>query len=182
MRKNNSPVNNRSGMNHQNSSKQSSQGNEGKRKKERKGSVNTNPSHEVPNSFPGFSDSKPIGKKPRVEEDSKQAEVKNQQESSETRYSDQENFEYNPKPSQQKKKDRQKRSYDRDYEESEEEGEMKDQNDFDQQSHDNFDNSFPNSQNFYAESDEKVEEEAGNIDQEDEHENVTPDAINFPPN
>ena len=54
MRKHNSPVNNRSGMNLQNSSKQDSQGNEGKKKNERKGSVNTNPSHEVPNSFPGF--------------------------------------------------------------------------------------------------------------------------------
>ena len=69
MRKNNSPVNNRSGMNQQNSSKQDSQGKEGKRKNERKGSVNTNPSHEVPNSFPGLSDSK-------------QADLKNQQESS----------------------------------------------------------------------------------------------------
>ena len=54
MRKNNSPVNNRSGMNQQNSSKQDSQGKEGKRKNERKGSVNTNPFHEVPNSFPDF--------------------------------------------------------------------------------------------------------------------------------
>ena len=99
MRKHNSPVNNRSGMNQQNSSKQSSQGNEGKKKNERKGSVNTNPSHEVPNSFPGFSDSKPIGKKPRLDEDSEQADLKTQQESSETRNSEQESSEYNPKPS-----------------------------------------------------------------------------------
>ncbi len=74
MRKSNSPVNNRSGMNQQNSSKQSSQGNEGKRKNERKGTVNTNPSHEVPNSFPGFLDSKPIGKKPRRDEEFEQAD------------------------------------------------------------------------------------------------------------
>ena len=147
MRKNNSPVNNKSGMNHQNSSKQSSQGNEGKRKNERKGSVNTNPSHEVPNSLPGFSDSKPIGKKPKVDEDSKQADLKNQQESSETGVSDQENFDFNPKSSRQKKKDRQ-RSYDRDFEESEEEGGMEDRNEFDHQSHNNFDNPFPNSQKF----------------------------------
>ncbi len=68
MRKHNSPVNNRSGMNSQSSSKHNSQGNEGKKKNERKGSVNTNPSHEVSNSFPRISDSKPIGKKPRVDE------------------------------------------------------------------------------------------------------------------
>ena len=106
MRKNNSPVNNRSGMNQQNSSKQDSQGKEGKRKNERKGSVNTNPFHEVPNSFPGFSDSKPIGKKPRLDEDSKQADLKNQQESSETRDPEQEGYDFNPKPSQQKKRNR----------------------------------------------------------------------------
>ena len=74
MRKNNSPVNNRSGMNQQNSSKQDSQGNEGKKKNERKGSVNTDLSHEVLNPFPGISDSKPIGKKPKIDEDSKQAD------------------------------------------------------------------------------------------------------------
>ncbi len=68
MRKSNSPVNNRSGINQQNSSKQSSQRNEGKRKNERKGSL------------PGISDSKPFGKKPRFDADSKQADLKNQQE------------------------------------------------------------------------------------------------------
>ncbi len=172
---------NRSGMNHQNSSKQSSQGNEGKRKNERKGSVNTNPSHEVPNLFSGISDSNPIGKKPKVDEDSKQADLKNQQESSETRVSEQEIFEFNPKPSQEKKKKRKTKN--RDFEsESEEEREYKDQNDFVHQRHNHFDNSYSDSQNFYAERDEKVEEEAENVDQEDEHENVTPDATNEPPN
>jgi hypothetical protein len=97
MRNYNSRVNNRSGMNHQNSSIQNSQGNEVKKKNERKGSVNTDPSHEVLNPFPGSSDSKPIRKKPKIDEDSEQADLKNQQESSETRVSDQENFEFNPK-------------------------------------------------------------------------------------
>ena len=142
--------------------------------------MNTNLSHEVPNSFSGSSDSKPIGKKPRVDEDSKQVDLKNQQESSETRHSDQENFEYNPKPSQQKKKRKGKNN--RYFEESEEEGEYEDQNDFAHQSHNHFDDSNPDSQNLYAESDEKVEEEAENVYQEDEHENVTPDATNEPPN
>ncbi len=59
-------MNNRSGMNHQNSSSQHSQGKEGKRKNERKSTPDTDPFHEVPNSVPGFSDSKPIGKKPKV--------------------------------------------------------------------------------------------------------------------
>ena len=80
MRKNNSPVNNRLGMNQQNSSRQNSQGNEGKRKNERKSTSDTNPFHEVPNSSPGFSGSKPIGKKPKLDADSVQADVKNQQE------------------------------------------------------------------------------------------------------
>ena len=76
MRKHNSPVNNRSGMNQQNSSKQDSQGKEGKRKNERKGSVNTNPSHEVPNSSHGFHDSRPIGKKEPRQDDFVQTDVK----------------------------------------------------------------------------------------------------------
>ena len=105
MRKNNSPVNNRLGMNQQNSSKQHSQGNEGKRKNEKEGTSDTYLSHEVPNSFPGFSGSKPIGKKPKPDDDSVQADVKNQQESSETRESEQGSFEYNPKPIQKKKKE-----------------------------------------------------------------------------
>ena len=76
MRRNNSPVKNRFGINQQNSSKQHSHREEGKRKNERKGASDTNPSHEVPNSSPGFSDSKPIGKKPRLDDDSDQADVK----------------------------------------------------------------------------------------------------------
>ena len=103
MRQNNSPVNKGFGMSQQNSSKQGSQGNEGKRKNERKGTSDTNPFHEVPNSFPGFSNSKPIGKKPK-NGDSIQADVKNQQESSETRESEQGSFQYNPKPIQKKKR------------------------------------------------------------------------------
>ena len=149
-------------MNQQNSSKQISQENEGKRKNEKKGSVNTNLSHEVPNSFSGSSDSKPIGKKPRLDEDSEQADLKSQQESSEARDSEQDYFEYNPKPSQEKKKKR-KGKNSRYFDESEEEGEYEDQNDFAHQSHNHFDNSNPDSQNFYAEGDEKVEEEAENV-------------------
>ncbi len=99
MRKHNSPVNNRSGMNRQNSSIQHSQGNEGKRKNERKSTSETDPLHEVPNSVPGFSDSKPIGKKPKSKDDFIQADVKNQQNSSETKESDPEVYDFNPKPS-----------------------------------------------------------------------------------
>ena len=104
MRKSNSPVNKRFGMSQQNSSKQVSQGIEGNRKNERKGTPDTNPSHEVPNSFPGSSGSKPIGKKPKSDDDSFQADVKNQQESSETRESEQGSLEYNPKPNHKKKR------------------------------------------------------------------------------
>jgi hypothetical protein len=110
MRKSNSPVNKRFGMSQQNSSKQVSQGIEGNRKNERKGTPDTNPSHEVPNSFPGSSGSKPIGKKPKSDDDAVQADVKNQQESSETRESEQGSFEYNPKPIKKKKKKESKRA------------------------------------------------------------------------
>ena len=75
MRNRNSPVNNRSGMKQSGSSVQHSHGDEGKKKNERKG-VNTNPFHEVSNSSPGFSDSKPIGKKFKADEDFDQADVK----------------------------------------------------------------------------------------------------------
>ena len=93
MRKNNSRVNKRFGMNQEYSSERNSQGIEGKRKNERKGGYSdTNPSHDYPNSSPGFSDSKPIGKKPKVDDDSVQADVKNQQESSENNVSEHENF------------------------------------------------------------------------------------------
>jgi hypothetical protein len=93
MRKNNSRVKKRFGMNQEYSSEQNSQEFEGKRKNERKGgNSDTNPSHEFPNSSPGFSDSKRIGKKPKFDDDSDQAGVKNQQESSENKDSDHENF------------------------------------------------------------------------------------------
>ena len=111
MRKSNSPVNKRFGMDQQNSSKQVSQGIEGKRKNERKGTPDTNLSHEVPNSFPGSSGSKPIGKKPKADDDSFQADVKNQQESSETRESEQGSFEYNPKPQPKEKKESKRASF-----------------------------------------------------------------------
>ncbi len=86
-------------MNQQNSSIQHSQGKEGRRKNEGKSTSDTNPLHEVPNSVPGFSDSKPIGKKPKLNDDFIQADVKNQQKSSETKESNPEVFDFNPKPS-----------------------------------------------------------------------------------
>ena len=76
MRKNNSPVNNRFGMNQQNSSEQHSPGDEGKKKNERKGAPDTNPFHEVSNSFHGFHDSRPIGKKEPRQDDFVQTDVK----------------------------------------------------------------------------------------------------------
>jgi hypothetical protein len=75
MRKSNSPVNNRFGMNQQNSSEQHSPGDEGKKKNERKG-VNTNPFHEVSNSSHGFHESRPIGKKEPRQDDFVQTDVK----------------------------------------------------------------------------------------------------------
>ncbi len=102
--RNNSRVNNRFGMNEY-SSGRNSHGNEGKRKNERKGgNSDTNPSHDYPNSSPGFSDSKRIGKKPKLDDDSDQAGVKNQQKSSENKDSEHENFELNQKSSQKNKK------------------------------------------------------------------------------
>ena len=95
----------RFGMNQEYSSERNSQEFEGKRKNERKGgNSDTNPSHEFPNSSPRFSESKPIGKKPKVDDDSDQADVKYQQESSENMDSEHENFEFNPKGSHENKK------------------------------------------------------------------------------
>ena len=101
MRKNNSRVNKRFGMNQEYSSERNSQEIEGKRKNERKGgNSDTNPSHDYPNSSPGFSASKRIEKKAKLNDDYDQADVKNQQESSENKDSEHENFEFNPKSSQ----------------------------------------------------------------------------------
>jgi hypothetical protein len=109
MRKYNSRVNNRSGMKHSGSSVQHSHGDEGKRKNEREG-VNTDPSHEVSNSSPGFSDSKPNGKKHKEEENFDQADVKNQRKSSEPKVSEQfGSGNNNPNPSQRTKKRRVRR-------------------------------------------------------------------------
>ena len=74
--KNNSRVNNRFGMNQQNSSEQHSPGDEGKKKTERKGAPDTNPFHEVSNSSHGFHDSRPIGKKEPRQDDFVQTDVK----------------------------------------------------------------------------------------------------------
>ena len=178
MRNNNSRVNKRFGMNQEYSSERNSQGIEGKRKNERKGgNSDTNPSHDYPNSSPGFSDSKPIGKKAKLNDDSDQADVKNQQKSSENKDSEHEDFEFNPKASQKKKK-RKMKGQDWDEESEEEE----DQNDSGYRNHDHFDNSNPDYPESFAERDEKVEEEAEYVQQEDEHENVTPGPTNEQPN
>ena len=104
MRNRNSPVNNMSGIKQSGSSVQHSHGDEGKKKNERKG-VNTNPFHEVSNSSPGFSDSKPIGKKFKADEDFDQADVKYQWKSSEPKFSKQNGSgKINPNPSQRTKK------------------------------------------------------------------------------
>ena len=113
MRNSNSRVNKRFGMNQEYSSERNSQGIEGKRKNERKGgNSDTNPSHEFPNSSPGSSDSKRIGKKPKLDDDSYQAGVKNQQESSENKDSEHEGLEFNPKSSQKNQKKRRQKGQD----------------------------------------------------------------------
>ena len=153
MRKNNSRVNKRFGMNQEYSSERNLQGIEGKRENERKGgNSDTNPSHEFPNSSPGFSDSKRIGKKPKLDDDSDQAVVKYQQETSENKDSDHENFDFNPKSFQKNKKKRRHKGQDWISESDAEE----DQNDSGYQSHDHFDNSYPDFPNFDAERDENV--------------------------
>ena len=63
-------------MKQQSSSKQHSQGNEGKNKNERKGAPDTNPFHEVSNSSHGFHESRPIGKKEPRQDDFVQTDVK----------------------------------------------------------------------------------------------------------
>jgi hypothetical protein len=115
-----------------------------------------------------------------LKEDFIQADVKNQQNSSETKESDQEVFNNDPKPSKKGKVRRVKgKEF---FEESEEETEYTDQNDYGQQNHNHYDNSNPNSQNYGDERDENVEEEAENVYQEDDHENETPDTTTEPPN
>jgi len=90
MRKNNSRVKKRFGMNQEYSSEQNSQEFEGKSKNEGKGgNSDTNPSHEYPNSSPRFSGSRPIGKKPKVDDGYDQADVKYQWKSSEPKVSKQ---------------------------------------------------------------------------------------------
>ena len=180
MRNRNSPVNNRSGMKQSGSSVQHSHGDEGKKKNERKG-VNTNPFHEVSNSSPGFSDSKPIGKKFKADEDFDQADVKNQWKSSEPKVSEQnDSGKINPNPSQRTKK-RQNRRDKRNIflvETESEDEEYEDQNEYS----DHFDNSNSDFQKYDDERDENLEEEAEKVEKEDEHENVTPEAINEPLN
>ena len=69
-------MNKRFEMNQQKSSEQHSRGDEGKKKNERKGAPDTNPFHEVSNSFHGFNDSRPIGKKEPRQDDFVQTDVK----------------------------------------------------------------------------------------------------------
>jgi hypothetical protein len=162
------------------SSVQHSHGDEGKKKNERKG-VNTNPFHEVSNSSPGFSDSKPIGKKFKADEDFDQADVKNQWKSSEPKVSEQNGSgKINPNPSQRTKKRKNRRDKRNRFlvETESEDEEYEDQNEYS----DHFDNSNSDFQKYDDERDENLEDEAEKVEKEDEHENVTPEATNEPLN
>ena len=169
-------MNNRLGMNQQNSSKQHSQGNEGKRKNERKSTSDTNPFHEVPNSSPGFSDSKPIGKKFKADEDFDQADVKISGNPLNPRFLNKMVPEKSiqPFPKDEKEKNRRDKRNRFLVETESEDEEYEDQNEYS----DHFDNSNSDFQKYDDERDENLEEEAEKVNLEDEHENVTPEATN----